>query len=348
MRQEDLEYLRCPACSSHLQVDRFRSNGTVVFEGVLRCERDHCYPVIDAIPRFTPEVLAEHPSFFSEYGGCFATPPRRQDRVWRRTSESFARQWLTYDVIEADEDRATFFAKTGFAADELCGALVLDAGCGSGRYARIAAAAGARVVAVDLSRACERAAQVLSPFANALVVQANLMSLPFRRDLFDAVYSIGVLHHTPDTRKALEAVAQFVRPGGKLAVWLYARRDPVFEAANRVLRGITTRLPFATLMRLAKLAIPVGAMKRALLARKPTAWMSKLLPPCSSHPDPHIRVCDTFDWYSPEFQWHHTDDEVQGWLRDLGFAKIRSLSAEYEPYYTGQGHGVNFVAEKPA
>ena len=60
MRQEDLEYLRCPACSSHLQVDRFRSNGTVVFEGVLRCERDHCYPVIDAIPRFTPEVLAEH------------------------------------------------------------------------------------------------------------------------------------------------------------------------------------------------------------------------------------------------------------------------------------------------
>ena len=223
---------------------------------------------------------------------------------------------------------------------------MLDAGCGSGRYARIAAAAGARVTAVDLSRACERAKRALAGYDDALVAQANLMSLPFAPASFDAVYSIGVLHHTPDTRKALGAIARFVKPGGRLAVWLYKKRDPVFEAANRLLRGVTTRMSHPALMRLSQLAVPIGALKRAALARRSTAWLSKLLPPCSSHPDPHIRVCDTFDWYSPEFQWHHTDEEVAQWLADLGFTHLRNLSREYQAFHALQGDGVNFLAEK--
>jgi len=348
VRDKDLELLRCPDCSSALELDAFGRKDDVVIEGALRCKTGRLFPIIDAIPRFTPGALAEHPCFASHYGGTFGEDSQGLPRELRRTSESFGLQWRTYEVIADDEDRATFYAKTGFNEEALDGALVLDAGSGGGRYARIAAAAGARVVAVDLSRACEKAHEVLDGFPNVLVVQGDLMRLPLRGEVFDAVYSIGVLHHTPNTRTALAAVSHFVRAGGELAVWLYAKRDPLFEAANRLLRGFTTRLSHRTLMRLARLAVPLGAAKRALLSRRSTGWMSKLLPPCSSHPDPRVRVCDTFDWYSPEFQWHHTDEEVERWLRDLGFVNLRNLSEEYEAFHALQGGGVNLLAQRRA
>ncbi|MFH0965751.1 MAG: methyltransferase domain-containing protein [Planctomycetota bacterium] len=344
MRSEHLKLLACPECGGELALEAFEWDREGVLAGALGCAREHLYPVIGGIPRFTPGAAFEHGEFAASFGGRFPCgPPARVDRVWRRTSESFALQWLTYDVIREDEDRATFYAKTGLGPEELAGALVLDAGCGSGRYARVATAAGAQVVAVDLSRACERAQEALRDFPGTLVVQANLMMLPFRKGIFDVVYSIGVLHHTPNTRKALAALAPFVRPGGTLAVWVYAKRDPVFEAVNRIARGITTRMSYGALMRLARLAVPLGAAKRWALRRGWTAWLSRTLPPCSSHPDPQVRVCDTFDWYSPEFQWHHTEEELARWLRELGFEKLVSLSHR-DAVHRFQGQGVCYRA----
>jgi hypothetical protein len=71
----------------------------------------------------------------------------------------------------------------------------------------------------------------------------------------------------------------------------------------------------------------------------------------STHPDPHLRVCDTFDWYSPTYQSHHTPKEVRGWFESAGFEGI----AELPPAKSGRiyrtafawglipGSGVNFT-----
>ena len=344
MRVEHAQLLVCPACGGRLELEPFQDAGSDVIDGALTCGAAHRYPVIGAIPRFTAGALQEHEGFRRRYGDRFPGDNAQDGRrLWTRTRESFGLQWMTYDVIDDEEDRATFFAKTGLRKDALAGALLLDAGCGGGRYARVAADCGARVVAVDLSRACEKARQVLAPCPDALVIQANLMSLPLTTASFDAVYSIGVLHHTPNTRAALEAVSRFVRPCGTLSIWVYARRDPVFEAVNRLLRGFTTRMPYRTLMWLARLAVPVGAAKRAVLSRPHLAWISKLLPPCSSHPNPVVRACDTFDWYSPTFQWHHTQEDVSQWLHELGFMEREDLSRK-EIHHRFQGEGVCFRA----
>jgi hypothetical protein len=45
--------------------------------------------------------------------------------------------------------------------------------------------------------------------------------------------------------------------------------------------------------------------------------------PVSNHPDPEWRVLDTFDWYSPRYQWKHTYREVERWFRDLRFQDVR-------------------------
>jgi SAM-dependent methyltransferase len=72
-----------------------------------------------------------------------------------------------------------FLAKTGFGPADLAGRLVLDAGCGSGRYAAVAASLGPQVAAVDVTMAVERARETCAPLPDVQVVQADLLRLPF-------------------------------------------------------------------------------------------------------------------------------------------------------------------------
>ena len=155
---------------------------------------------------------------------------------------SFGEQWNRFDVVRDDEDRRVFEVKTGMRLEELAGLKVLDAGCGGGRYSRLAAMAGATVIGADQSTAVEKAAAVASDLSKAEFLQVDLKRMPFEAGSFDVVFSIGVMHHDQDTRRVFDAVARMVRPGGRLAVWLYRRNTWWQEWINQRLRRKTTRM----------------------------------------------------------------------------------------------------------
>ena len=119
-------------------------------------------------------------------------------------------------MARPEEDEATFRVKTGVDPASLAGKLVLDAGCGGGRYARLAGSHGARVIGVDLSSAVDKAASLCAGLPDVCIVQANLLDLPVADAAFDLVFSIGVLHHTPDPRRAFAQIAARSSPA---AVW---------------------------------------------------------------------------------------------------------------------------------
>jgi SAM-dependent methyltransferase len=260
--------------------------------GRLRCDRcGTSYPIRGGIPRF---VAAE---------GYVA---------------SFGRQWTQYAVEQLEEDEETFETKTGFRLNELAGRDVLDAGCGGGRYSLVAARHGARVIAVDMSRAIDRAARLCRDFRNVDFVQADLLRLPLKDASCHLAFSIGVLHHSSDPVAAFRRVAAAVRPGGRLAVWLYRRNTPPQECVNEVLRGLTRRMNVAQLQGVATAGALLGSvpvLNRAL---------NKLVN-FSNHPVWENRVCDTFDWYSPRYQSHHTVTELKSWFRAAGFDGLREL-----------------------
>src|SRR6185369_2485057 len=106
----------------------------------------------------------------------------------------------------------------------LKGRWVLDAGCGAGRFAEIAASRGADLVALDYSSAVEAAAETLRRFPNADVVQGNMLEPPFRPGSFQFAYSIGVIQHTPDPPRAIDRVVRCVAPGGRFGMAIYGRR----------------------------------------------------------------------------------------------------------------------------
>jgi SAM-dependent methyltransferase len=235
--------------------------------------------------------------------------------------ESFGRQWNRYEVAHPEEDRATFQAKTGVTLAELRGLAVLDAGCGGGRYCRVAAEAGANVVGVDHTTAVEKAAELCAGLPNASFVQADLKRLPLDPRSFDFVFSIGVMHHDRDTRAVFDAVARFVKPGGRMAVWLYRKNQWWQEWLNTALRRRTVRMPPERLERYCRLGAWLGGIP--LVNRT----LNKIVN-FSAHPNWENRVCDTYDWFAPEYQHHHTADELLGWFRDAGFEDLRVLPPE--------------------
>jgi len=200
---------------------------------------------------------------------------------------------------------------------DLAGLRVLDAGCGNGRFSAIAAAQGAAVTGLDIAPEALRAA--CQNAAGATFLRHDLMD-PLPVAGFDAAFSVGVLHHTPDPRRSFANVAAAVRPGGRLAVWVYAHfpGDAYVREARAFLHALTR-------------ACPTDALHAAVARHAPRlrdlcdpARHAALRAALSVNPSPDDTVCvdQTFDWHVPLWRSEHDAAEVEGWFRQEGFEVV--------------------------
>jgi SAM-dependent methyltransferase len=202
-----------------------------------------------------------------------------------------------------------------------------------GRFAEIVLKYGGTVVGIDLSFAVDAAYTNLGANAGASFIQANVFELPFKQSSFDLIYSLGVLHHTPDPRRAFGMLPPLLRPGGTIMITLYSANNKAYVAASEFWRRLTTRLPGPLLYKLAHLSIPLYYLWRLPKIGK---LFSTLLP-ISMHRRPEWRVLDTYDWYSPRYQFYYTHPEVFGWFEDEGLGEIKV-----------RGPGISLAGRRPA
>jgi SAM-dependent methyltransferase len=149
------------------------------------------------------------------------------------------------------------------------------------------------------------------------LVQADLFAMPFRPETFDVAYSIGVLHHTPDPATAFQRVAKALRKGGMLAVYIYSRHGSAHHGSD-LLRVVTTRLPARLMLGLSFLAVPAEPLYRVPVLGK----LLGLACPISPHPDWRWRWLDTFDWYTPRYQFKFLYPDVYRWFWSNGFRDV--------------------------
>jgi len=186
---------------------------------------------------------------------------------------------------------------------------------------------GAHVVCVDLSLAAEIAARNLAD-RSATFFQADVFNLPFASESFDYIYSIGVLHHTPDCERAFKLLPALLKPGGKIAIWLYSGYNRWYRMSD-LYRKVTRRMPPRLLHKLCYGVIPLygvhQALKKVPLVGKPASGALAYVIPMPFNPDPKWRVLDTFDWYSAWYQSKHTYEQVFRWFESCGLEDLKVI-----------------------
>jgi|tagenome__1003787_1003787.scaffolds.fasta_scaffold20922055_2 2-polyprenyl-3-methyl-5-hydroxy-6-metoxy-1,4-benzoquinol methylase len=299
MREPLLRLIMCPSCGGELRAES-RGGTAEIEEGRLVCQSCGSQtPIRGGIPRFVEEE-----EYATAFGDEWTKWPRAQLDSATGLSES----------------REKLQAAFTFPLTQLRRKVVADIGCGTGRFSEIALEEGAEVVCVDMTRAIDVAKNNLSHFENAHFVQADIFALPLRAE-FDVVYSLGVLHHTPDARRAFERIVELLLPGGVIAIRLYAAYNKAYINTTEFYRRFTKKMSPRTLFKLSHIAIPMYYVNK-VPGLGP--FITRILIPVSVNPPTHAwRVCNTFDLYSPQYQSFHTHAEVNDWLLDAGLERVR-------------------------
>ena len=183
--------------------------------------------------------------------------------------DGFGDEWSRFDqtALPPEEHRAIFddyFAI--FPWDALPpGSVGADIGCGSGRWARLAAERVGTLYCVDPSaEALGVARRALAGAPNVVFHEASVGALPFATASLDFAYSLGVLHHVPDTAAGIAACAATLKPGAPFLVYLYYAFDNrpawfrgVWRASDAV-RRVVSVLPHP--LRYAASQVAAGAV----------------------------------------------------------------------------------------
>lgn len=186
---------------------------------------------MDHVPRFVP---AEN--YASNFG-----------YQWERYPQT---QFDSYLGLELAQDR--FFLTTGWPRD-LSGELILEAGCGAGRFTEIALATGATVVAMDFSKGVDANYALNGADPRLLLVQGDITRPPVPRQHFDRVFCMGVLQHTPSPVDSFRSLLTTVTPGGAVAIDVYLKKGVWrWLTSYRRLRWLTRHIEVDTIHRLSK------------------------------------------------------------------------------------------------
>lgn len=307
MKRWMLEILVCPECkAAPFRIIDEKADGNEIISGILRCNCGREYKIINYIPRF-----------LSSEGQKTKEP----DTYDVDTKKKFEFQWKTWgkdEVIFGKTESECFdffekFSGSSVTKEFLKGKIVLDAGCGHGRFAQIFAKMGARSVGLDLGEGVEIAQWRIRGMENASIVQADIMKMPFKDGIFEYIWSNGVIHHTPNTRRAFSSLVRPAKEGGYVDIWLYPKGNIFWEVSQKAIRFFTTKLYPRLLSWLCYLPVP-------LLSIVSTYSNTRF-------PKNSWRECAQviYDWYSPKYQWHHTIEEVTGWYQEEGFEHIESV-----------------------
>ena len=296
MKENVLKFICCPECESNFTLKIELQEGAEIKQGCLICEKcNKSIPIVDSIPRFIDTD---------------------------KYADSFSFEWNKFydvqmDILNnTDVSEETFKWKTGWKPEDVRGKLILDIGIGAGRFADVVSRWGGEVVGIDLSFAVDAAYKNIGQRDNVHIIQADIFHLPLKREIFDHMYSIGVLHHTPDTCGAFRAVVPYLKKGGEFAVFLYGHGH--YHYFSDLWRKITTRLPIKLMYHLSAIAVPLYYLHKTPFVGK----AAQFLFPTANWPDGRWRRLDTFDWYTPKYQWKHTWPEVFKWFKKAGFADI--------------------------
>lgn len=264
------------------------------------------------------------------------------------TVDGFGREWSTFDhPSDTPALRQTFIDYFSvFPWTELPSSPTgVDVGSGSGRWARYVAPRVGRLICLDASAdAVDVARTNLRDLPNVEFVCSSIEDSPIPDGTLDFGYSLGVLHHVPDTQAALTACVRKLKQGAPFLVYLYYALDNrslafrLLWRASDLLRRAMSQTPFKVRL--------VGAEVIARLIYWPIARSCAVLDrlnvpviaiPLSYYRDKTFYMMrnDALDRFGTKLEHRFTRTEVESMMRSAGLRDIRFRDAE--PYWCAVG-----------
>ena len=267
----------------------------------------------------------------------------------------FGDQWKQYKKTQLDSYSGSPITETrlnrclGSLKDSLNGKLVLEAGCGAGRFTEVLLKKGAILVSSDLSSAVEVNLENFPNTDNHLVIQADINDMPFADETFDVVVCLGVIQHTPDTEKTIEDLYKLVKKGGTLVIDHYTfdksnylRTAPLYRA---YLRKKTAAYTIPYTQKLIKRYLPLhkkfahNKLMSVLLNRfSPVISYYTAFPQLNDAQQQEWALLDTHDSLTDWHKRFRNKKQISTTLEKLGAAEIW---CEYG------GNGVEARCKKP-
>jgi SAM-dependent methyltransferase len=237
---------------------------------------------------------------------------------------NFSFEWNIHRQTQIDNDHRksseeAFFLRFGLSPQFFKNKRVLDVGVGAGRYADVALRAGAEVWGIDLSFSVATAKENLAVYGERIhLAQANLFNPPFAPESFDVIYSFGVLHHTPNPKKGFDGLVKLLKPGGVICITTYPNYGMYYT--SQFARKFTSRLPPLVLYPLTVLFTLAFYLPYKYLGMR-HGLMGRLLPISLSDSFKEA-ILDTYDCYSPTYQFCYAVHEVFEWFKQNGLEGI--------------------------
>ncbi|MBV8162027.1 MAG: class I SAM-dependent methyltransferase [Acidimicrobiia bacterium] len=263
---------------------------------------------------------------------------RRRDTFDSPASLARARAWL----IERYGD----IANAGWWSEYGDAPLLLDAGCGAAMSAiellqdRLRAI---RYLGVDASTSVDVArVRFAERGLTGAFLQADFTRLPLGPNSVDVILAEGVLHHTPSTSEALFRVAEHLRPGGRLLLYVYRRKGPIREFSDDYIRArlqaMTPEEAWAALVPLTKLGQALGRLHLTVDVPEPIDLLEIPAGPIDVqrlfywhvfkaffHDDLGLEELNhvNYDWYAPRDAHRQTPAELRDWCAEAGLTVDR-------------------------
>lgn len=273
---------------------------------------------------------------------------RADSNIDPKTVEGFGEEWAAYpQELDPDEQREMFDLYFGiFPFDDLpTAAEGFDLGCGSGRWAELVLNRVGHLHCIDpAAKALAVAKTRLASDPKASFHLAGVDNIPLEDASQDFGYSLGVLHHIPDTASAMERCVAKLKVGAPFLVYLYYNfdnRPPWFRRVWKVsdgVRQLVAQLPFSA--RKGVTAILAGLVYWPL-ARGALLW-EKAGFNVNAMPLSRYRVSsfytmrtDALDRFGTRLEQRFSRAEIQKMMERSGLENIRF--SESVPYWVACG-----------
>ena len=224
-------------------------------------------------------------------------------------------------------------------------AVGIDVGCGSGRWSAMVAPSVGHLHLLDASKeALTVARQNLAGVGNVSFHLASVGDIPLQDNSLDFAFSLGVLHHVPDTAAAIRAIAAKLKTGAPFLVYLYYSLDnrpwwyrAIWRLSN-ILRVSISRLPPKLRLIISQIiAILVYWPLARLAAIVERAGLSPAAIPLESYRGRgfYVMRTDAYDRFCTRLEQRFTRQQIAQMLEAAGFGDIQF--SDRVPYWCAVG-----------